>query len=226
MVPVAGWNWCHRCGHRAEGRPELIPVQGAPEARKPGAGASELGLAARLIPLWFWVLLGGLGVVAGISCAADLCLPMQSWERATWSTAQALLGLAAFLLAGVAVSGRLGRHRSQFTMADLLLPDRLWPRAVKCLPQTRWHVCAAAWSVALALCGLIWVGGWTYWFPTGKAPSAGPSAAGKYLRDAAAKKDETPARQEAKPDAQEQAAPRRPRSPRSPRRSPSRRRRW
>jgi hypothetical protein len=207
MVPVAGWSWCHRCGHRAVGQPELVPAQTPAAARKSRAGDSELALAARLIPLWCWVLLGGLAAIAGVSWAADFYLPARSWERAFWSAAQVFLGLFSLLLAGVCVSGQLGRHRNEFTLADLLLPDRLWPRALKCLPQTRWHVCAGAWSAAVALCGLVWVGGWTYWLPTRPAPSPTRTGVGKYLREAAGKKDEdAEPREEAAPDAQAQGS--------------------
>src|SRR5262245_18302828 len=147
MEPVSGWNWCHRCGHRAVSyAPPAPEVAAAPDGpgRQPGAGRSELGQAARLLPLWFWVLLGGLAVIGGASFAANLHLPSRWRERAVWSTVQFLLGVLSFLLAGVWVSGRLGKDRSTFGLLDLLLPDRLWPRALKCLPATRWQVCAGA----------------------------------------------------------------------------------
>jgi hypothetical protein len=145
-------------------------------------------LAARLLPVWVWVLLGGLTVVCGASCAADLCLPLPSRERATWSTAQFILGLTGLLVAGVWVSQRLGLNNENISLVDLLLPDRLWPLAIKKLPDTRWQVCTGAWSLTAMLCAAVWVGGWTYWFPTAKAPP--PAAKGKATFGAAKKEED------------------------------------
>src|SRR5262249_15050710 len=111
-------------------------------------------------------------------------------ERAVWPPARSAVGVLSSLLAGVCAPGRLGKHRGTFGLLDLLLPDRLWPRAFKCLPATRWHVCAAAWSLAVALCGVIWVGGWTYWLPRKAEPSPTRRAVSKHLREAAGQKDE------------------------------------
>jgi hypothetical protein len=134
------------------------------------------------------VLFGGLTVVCGASCAADLCLALPSRERAIWSTAQFILGIIGLLGAGVWVSQRLGLNNENFSLLDLLLPDRLWPLAIKKLPETRWQVCTGAWSLAAMLCAAVWVGGWTYWFPTSKAPP--PAAKGKGTFGAAKKEDD------------------------------------
>jgi hypothetical protein len=176
MVLVSGWSWCHGCGHRVAGREDPVATQTPmPSGARPRTltGESELALAARLIPSWVWVLFGGLVVIAAVTCAADMLLPYPSRERAIWSTAQFFLGLAAFLIAGIAVSGHLGMQREHFGLADLFMPDRLWPRALKRLPHTRWHVCAAVWSLSVSLCGVIWVGGWTWWLPTKTPPRPG-----------------------------------------------------
>jgi hypothetical protein len=45
------------------------------------------------------------------------------------------------------------------------VPERVWRLAIKRLPQTQGQVCCAAWCVALVVCGLIFVGGLTYWLP-------------------------------------------------------------
>ncbi len=168
MVMVSGWRWCHQCGYRVAG--QELPVPGAQAADTPAkpsapAAGSELALATRVIPLWGWALLIGLGLVAAVSCVADIYLPVQSRQRALWSTTQILVGVVLLFLAGLAVSTRLGLQRDHMSLLDLFMLDRLWPRALKNLPHTRWHVCTAAWSVALILCGLLWVGGLTYWLP-------------------------------------------------------------
>jgi hypothetical protein len=127
-------------------------------------------MTARMLPLWVWVLLAGFSVVGGVSCAADYLLPPapKSWERAVWSTSQFIVGVTGLLAAGVWASVVLGRYNHHFSLMDLLLPDRLWPLAVRHLPATRWQVCLGAWSITAIICAVVWVGGWTYWFPTHK----------------------------------------------------------
>jgi hypothetical protein len=174
MKAVSGWFWCHRCGHRAEGAglSGLELAAGAPREHRATGRQSELALAVRLLPVWVWVLFAGLAVVAGVSFAVDRSLPLPSRARAIWSTAQFFLGLVSLLAAGVWVSQYLRLSRESFSLLDLLLPDRLWPMAFKSLPATRWQVCTAGWSIAAMLCAAVWVGGWTYWFPTTSRPVA------------------------------------------------------
>jgi hypothetical protein len=190
MKVVSGWDWCTGCGYRVErpGGPDFVPDPAGSRKPRP-AGPSELVLTARLLPVWAWVLLAGLTVVCGASCAADLCLPLPSRERAVWSTAQFLLGLTGLLVAGLWVSQHLGLNKETISLVDLLLPDRLWPLAIKRLPATRWQVCTGAWSLTAMLCAAVWVGGWTYWLPTAKAPR--PAAKGKGTFPAAKKEEDT-----------------------------------
>jgi hypothetical protein len=202
MVVVSGWRWCHKCGHRVAGHE--APVGQAPAAgpgQRPASSGSEMALATRVIPAWGWVLLGGLVVVAAVSCAADLRLAPGSRARALWSATQVGVGLVSLLLAGLFVSTRLGWQRDHMGLADLLMPDRLWPKAFKCLPHTRWHVCAGAWSVALMLCGLVWVGGWTYWLPTRPPPRVEKGGVGRFAPGNVAAKAEDNAPAEEDPDA-------------------------
>src|SRR5262249_4149547 len=110
--------------------------------------------------------------------------------RAIWSTAQVIIGLVTFLLAGVVVSGKLKANHQSLGFSDVLFPDRLWGLAIKNLPATRWPVCSGAWGLVFALCGVAWVGGLTYWLPSKQPPQAAKSALAKELRDAAARKDD------------------------------------
>jgi hypothetical protein len=190
MVTVAGWMWCHRCGHRVAGREELAggPAAGS-QHRRPRRQESEFALAARLIPGWVWVLLAGLTAVTATSCAADISLALPSFARAVWSTTQFFVGIVCLLMAGVCVSHKLGLNRDHYILVDLLLPDRLWVKAVKALPETRWPVCVAAWSLTAAICAAVWVGGWTYWLPEHMERRPGKSAVAKYVKEAAGKKE-------------------------------------
>jgi hypothetical protein len=171
-VPVSGWSWCHACGHRAAG--QEVPVERkAFNRRLTPRSEPDFVLAARLMPFWGWVLVGGLLMVASFTLGADLHLPPGGRPRAVWSVAQFFLGLGAFLVAGVTVSVWLWAHGERVTLIDLLLPNLLWALAFQRLPHTRWHICAAAWSLAAALCGVAWIGGWTYWLAGHSPPAAG-----------------------------------------------------
>jgi len=129
-----------------------------------------LAQAFRVIPSWGWFLLVGLCCVAVLSVIADYMLPENSRVRAIWSTIEVVGGLLAFLIAGVAASTRLGPMHESLGLMDMLLPDRVWALAIKKLPATRWHVCTGAWSAMAVLCGILCVGGLTYWLPSKKSP--------------------------------------------------------
>jgi hypothetical protein len=163
---VTGTYWCLRCGW---GRQVLqAPAEAAAEAARPSAArraAEEWAQAARLLPRWAWVMLGGLLAIGLGSLDAHLLLPPDSWGRAVWTTAQIIVGLVGLLLAQVAVCSLLGLQRDAPGLLDLLMPDRVWRVAIRRLPVTRWPVCFAAWGLGLVAFALLLVGGLTYWLP-------------------------------------------------------------
>jgi hypothetical protein len=173
MAIVSGWKWCQRCGHREEGQepdPAIALDPSSTRRSRSGAPSSELALAFRVIPSWGWFLLVGLCCVAALSLIADYNLPENSRVRAIWSTLEVVGGLLAFLIAGVAATTRFGPMHESLGLMDMLLPDRVWVLAIKRLPATRWHVCTGAWSATAVLCGILCVGGLTYWLPSKKSP--------------------------------------------------------
>jgi hypothetical protein len=118
-----------------------------------------------VIPPWGWFLIVGLCCVVALSLFANYILPENSRGRAIWSTIEVVGGLLAFLIAGVAGTTRLGPMHESLGLMDMLLPDRVWALVIKKLPDTRWHVCTGAWSAMAVLCGILCVGGMTYWLP-------------------------------------------------------------
>jgi hypothetical protein len=202
MKNVSGWNWCSRCGYREEGvEPDPLPTRDQTPLRS-GAGRSELWVAVRALPSWCWFVLIGVCLVAAVSAIADYHLPEKSRVRAVWSTFQVLGGLLLFLVAGMAVSIRLRAMHQQLSLLDLLLPDRLWVLAFKNLPATRWHICTAAWTMMAFVCGIVWVGGLTYWLPAKSQSKAGQVFAKRTVKavpmddegaeDKSSKAEETP----------------------------------
>jgi hypothetical protein len=169
MWVVTGARWCSRCGYREMCNDTPAPAA-APKPELLGRSAArqkleEWAQAAQLLPRWAWVLLGGLLAVGLGSLDANLLLPPDSWARAAWTTAQVVTGLVGMLLAHVSVVCFLGWQHDAPGLVDLVMPDRVWKRAIKRLPLTKGQVCAAAWSLALVVCGLVFVGGLTYWLP-------------------------------------------------------------
>jgi hypothetical protein len=166
---VTGARWCSRCGYRQMCNDTPAPVA-APKPELLGRSAvrqklAEWAQAAQLLPRWAWVMLGGLLAVGLGSLDANLLLPPDSWARAVWTTAQVVTGVVGMLLAHVSVVCFLGLQHDAPGLWDLVMPDRVWKRAIKRLPLTKGQVCAAAWSLALVVCGLVFVGGLTYWLP-------------------------------------------------------------
>jgi hypothetical protein len=169
MTIVSGWKWCQRCGHKEEGQAfdPLIPLNPSATPRsRSGPPLTEFGLAFRVIPAWGWLLILGLCGVAALSFLADYKLPDNSRVRAICSTIAVVGGLLTFLSAGVLGACRLGPMHQPPGLMDWLLPDRLWVLVIKCLPDTRWYVCTGAWSLMAVVCGIVWVGGFTYWLPS------------------------------------------------------------
>jgi hypothetical protein len=132
--------------------------------------------------------------VACVSFVADYKLPEKSRDRAVWSTVQVLGGLFVFLIAGVAATSRLSNTRQSLGVTDMLFPDRLWGLALKSLPATRWHVCTASWAAMASVCGILWVGGLTYWLPSKTKQGASKSSpfAKALIKAARIKDDDSP----------------------------------
>jgi ssDNA-binding Zn-finger/Zn-ribbon topoisomerase 1 len=163
MWVVTGARWCSRCGHRE--MCDDTPLPGATAAAGAAAKGVEWKSALRVVPRWAWVLMGGLLAVVLGSLDAGLLLPPDCFARAAWTTAQVVTGLVGMVLAQVSVCSLLGAHKEGVSLWDLVVPERVWRLALKRLPQTQGQVCAAAWSLALVVCGLIFINGLTYFLP-------------------------------------------------------------
>src|SRR5688572_3024087 len=73
LIDPAGLGWCKACGYcrsleAEQGNQLLATHQG------PSKGAVVASVAGN-VPLWLWVLLGGIGLVAGGSLAVGRLLP-------------------------------------------------------------------------------------------------------------------------------------------------------
>jgi hypothetical protein len=180
----------------------MTPGPSSSRQSSSGSRTTELALAVRGIPSWGWFLIFGLGCIACLSTVVDYNLPEKSRVRAIWSTLQVLTGIIVFLSAGVAATFRFPVAYQSPGLWDLLCPDRLWVRAIQSLPATRWHICTASWAVMSVLCGILLVGGLTYWLPSKPNPKHGAVKIPflKELKEAAGKRDDTPEEEPRKGD--------------------------
>jgi hypothetical protein len=121
-------------------------------------------MLARL-PRWFWVTVGGTLVVAAVSVAATYSLPSElSLARALFSSAELVLGLLAILAAQVWALVIIAPDDDYLGFKDVILSTRLWGLTIRRLPSTQRQVWIGCWGAAAALCAVLVVGGFPYWY--------------------------------------------------------------
>ena len=89
---------------------------------------------------------------------AARCLPTDSPQQTIWSTLQFSAGILSFLTAQAWALVLVLPNDASLGFTDLLLPFRLWGRAVRRLPETRGPISLALWGAALAAFALAFVG--------------------------------------------------------------------
>jgi len=182
LVDAAGLGWCQRCGycHSLEQDRVKVPVA-APKpmgkAKKPGAG--EFVVLLTRTPSWFWVMLGGVVVVIGVTCLTAKPFRPTPFSRCLWCTVQIGAGAIVTFLAGFWALLSVASEDETMTAKDLFLPVRLWGLTCKRLPRTRWQVWLAVWGVTAILSAAVLVGGLSEWLKylpkTASAEIARPS---------------------------------------------------
>src|SRR5687767_11248515 len=73
LIDPAGLGWCKACGY-CKSLEEEKHNQLLKESRGPSRGAVLAGAAGN-IPVWFWILLLGIAILAGAAVGADRLLP-------------------------------------------------------------------------------------------------------------------------------------------------------
>ena len=162
LVDPHGLGWCKGCGYcrslEMEKGNQLL--QAAPE---PSRGAVLAGAAGN-VPLWLWLLLGGLVVLAGMSLTAGRLLPPgNNLTRALWTTAQIGAGWALAFVGQLVALVRIAPEDEKLSFKDALVPTRLWGLVFKRLPRLSGCLCISTWGVALALFAGLFIGGLPHW---------------------------------------------------------------
>jgi hypothetical protein len=163
LIDPAGLGWCKACGYcrTLQAERDNALLQKRPE---PSRG-DMLSKAARGIPQWFWILIGGIGVLAGMALAAGYLLPPGNClPRAVWTSVQIPLGLLVVFAAQLYAVMRVAPDDERMSFKDALVPTRLWVLVAKRLPELSGCVCTAAWGASLALFAVLFIGGLGHWF--------------------------------------------------------------
>src|SRR5688572_28317582 len=92
LIDPDGLGWCKSCGYcrslESEKGNQLLAAE-----RGPSKGAI-MASAAGNVPLWVWVLLVGVGVLAAASSGVGRWLPEEIGKtRALWTSVQIIVGL-------------------------------------------------------------------------------------------------------------------------------------
>lgn len=164
LVDPAGLGWCQACGFckSLEDDKARIPLQatGASAGPKPaGAMSAVIGN----LPVWFWILLGGMALFAGATLLPAYYFGKNPLHRALWCTGQILAGLLFILAAQFLALLRMAPEDEKLSIKDVFLPFRLWGLAFGRMPALRVPVWLAGWGLALIAAALIFVGGLSHW---------------------------------------------------------------
>jgi hypothetical protein len=152
-------EWCKRCGWYPRLRTHVELDAWDREDLTPAQPQSLLEVWTHLIPFWAWKLLAGVAVIAGISTAARLLLPVHGGIRFTWTIAQMVLGEMTLMAAHIAAYIFSAMQNDRINLLDIILrPVAVWGPVFCDLPATFWRVAMGTWGMAALLCAFI-VGG-------------------------------------------------------------------
>jgi hypothetical protein len=161
MVDPQGLGWCKACGYcrSLEDGPKM-------PAPAPAAGPTHLTATAgavREIPGWFWVAAIGVVLIAVASFACGLFLTLKPLERALFTTAQVVAGLAVMFVGQFIALIRIAPEDSGLKFLDALLPFRLYGMVMKRLPAARLTIYLGAWGLTAIIAANVFIGGLDHW---------------------------------------------------------------
>jgi hypothetical protein len=167
LIDPEEMGYCPSCGyckyvemHRRWTRGDLTPKR---PTRWLGLRAAVDAVAAT--PGWLAILLGGCFAILLHVKATDQLLSPHSEERALIGLTLILAGLLALGLSHLLALLKVAPSQINADLWDLLSPGLVWGSAFRRLPESRWPIWLAAWSITLVLAAWVFVGGFGYWFP-------------------------------------------------------------
>lgn len=153
-------SWCPKCG--------FYPAIGSCVGAVAEETASETAVpdsraAWQRIPLWAWVLGGGVIAVWIISMAGRLLTMDGGPWRCVWALTQITIGLTLFGVGHIAAYLYAAIKSAKFgPMAVVFNPIEIWEWTFRRLPQFAWRIWLAAWGATAVVCALLIVGGISY----------------------------------------------------------------
>ncbi len=164
LIDPAGLGWCKACGYcrsLAEGTQQADQTAQAQPAQPNTFTAT--GSALGQTPLWFWIALIGVVLIAGGTFAGGHYLLLKPLERALLTTVQIGAGIILMFVGQFLGLLRIAPEESSLGFWDSVFPFRLYGLVFKRLPSTRTTVYLGAWGIAAIASAAIFVGGLEHW---------------------------------------------------------------
>jgi hypothetical protein len=164
LVDPHGLGWCKACGYcRSLTESEAAGAQ-IPDAKAAAQNSlTATGSAIGQTPIWFWVTLAGVVLVAGATFACGRYLTFTPLQRALLASVQIGAGFAIMIVGQFIGLLRIAPEDSALSFKDALFPMRLYGLVFKRLPATRHTLYLGAWGVAAILSAAVFIGGLQHW---------------------------------------------------------------
>jgi hypothetical protein len=169
LVDPNGLGWCKACGYcKSLAESETTAAKAPPlptPAEKAGStnSVSAMGTAIVQTPVWFWVSLIGVIVVAGATFAAGHYLKFTPLQRAVLTSVQIVTGAAVMFLGQFIGLMRIAPEESTLGFWDAVFPFRLYGLVMKRLPSTQVTVYLGVWGLTAIIAVNVFVGGLPHW---------------------------------------------------------------
>jgi hypothetical protein len=162
LIDPGGLGWCKACGYC---RSLAECKEKAPEQPKeaPAATMAVTASAIRQLPMWFWVTLGGVIIIAGVSGLLGL-LPLSPLPRAVLTTVLMVVGFLIMFTGQFIAVMQIAPDESTLSFKDAVFPFRLYGLVMKRLPNTQFIVYLCAWGLAVLISAAVFIGGLDHWF--------------------------------------------------------------
>ena len=164
LVDPNGLGWCRSCGYcRSLAESETTNAKAPVVKPGPQNSISATGWALGQTPMWFWVTLVGVVIVAGATFACGRYLKLTPFERALFTSVQMGAGFAMMLIGQFIALLRLAPEDSGLGFKDALFPFRLYGLVMKRLPSTQLTLYMGAWGIAAIVAANLFLGGLGHW---------------------------------------------------------------
>ncbi|QDT63649.1 ATP dependent DNA ligase [Calycomorphotria hydatis] len=155
LTPWGESPFCPECGYY----PSLKKRIELPEVNKDWEGGEPVSLMSA-IPMWAWVMVGGMGAIVVICAVLSAPLPAESAVRGEWAIIQAALCTIGVFTAHLTAFIVACQRDDRFGPFDLFMkPFGIWKIVLMKLPKGVWRVWLGTWSLTGIVVAVLVVGG-------------------------------------------------------------------